>query len=207
MISKPLEDHPERNVIRLELRHNRTLEGLSDSERQALERQLVIVDCAKGDHLLHQGVHEMEQYFVLGGVLKRVVTNAEAKEMILRFADVNEMETSYAAWRLNSPTPYSIVCLTKARVARLPMPAWVQFLDQHPKLKVSFEYEVMQLMSEVMAHTITLHLLDAPGRVRRFMRKHPALYEQLPQKELAAYLNLTTETMSRLKRHGKISSL
>jgi len=114
------------------------------------------------------------------------------------------METSYAAWRLNTPTPYSIVSVTKARVAKLPLPTWVAFLERHPALKANFEYEVMRLMSEVMAHTITLHLLDAPGRVRRFMRKHPALHEQLPQKELAAYLNLTTETLSRLRSRGKI---
>ena len=63
------------------------------------------MDCHKGDYLLHQGVHEMEQYFVLEGILKRVVTTPEAKEMILRFADVNEMETSYAAWQLKTPTP------------------------------------------------------------------------------------------------------
>ncbi len=43
----------------------------------------------------------------------------------------------------------------------------------------------MKLMSEVMAHTITLHLLDAPGRVRRFMRKHADLADRLPKKELA----------------------
>ena len=30
-------------------------------------------------------------------------------------------------------------------------------------------------MSEILAHTITLHLLDAPGRVSRFLRKHPEL--------------------------------
>lgn len=204
MHSKHIDDHPERNVIRLELRQNRSLAILGDDARKELERHLVIVDCAKGEHLLHQGVHEMEQYFVLGGILKRVVTNANAKEMILRFTDVGDMETSYAAWRLNTPTPYSIVCVTKARVAKLSLPAWVDFIERHPALKSSFEYEVMKLMSEVMAHTITLHLLDAPGRVRRFMRKHPELQERLPQKELAAYLNLTTETMSRLKRRGKI---
>ena len=67
----------------------------------------------------------MEQYFILDGILKRVVTNPEGKEMILRFADERDMETSYAAWRLSTPTPYSIVCVTKARVAKLPMPHWV----------------------------------------------------------------------------------
>lgn len=199
-----LESHPERNVIRVELRHNLVLRELQDDERRELEHHIQIVDAPKGSYLLHQGVHEMEQYFVLGGLLKRVVTNAEAKEMILRFADEKNIETSYAAWRLNTPTPYSIVCMTKARVAKLPMPVWVDFLDRHPKVKAAFEYEVMRLMSEVMAHTITLHLLDAPGRVHRFERKHPELAERIPKKELAAYLNIAAETLSRLKQRGKI---
>ena len=203
MISTAIDNHPERNVIRVELRQNVVLREMTEDERRELESHLVILDCAKGDALLHQGVHEMEQYFVLGGILKRVVTNAEAKEMILRFTDERGIETSYAAWRLNTPTPYSIACLTKARVAKLPMQTWVAFMDRHPKFKASFEYEVMRLMSEVMAHTITLHLLDAPGRVHRFERKHPELAERIPKKELAAYLNLSAETLSRLKQQGK----
>ena len=196
--------HPERTIIRLQLRQNVMLKKMSDAERDELAQSLSIVDCAKGEYLLHQGVHEMEQYFLLEGILKRVVANADAKEMILRFTDERDIETSYAAWRLNTPTPYAIVSVTKARVAKLSMPQWVEFLDRHPQFKAEFEYEVMRLMSEIMAHTITLHLLDAPGRVHRFMRKHGDLAERIPKKELAAYLNLSAETLSRLKQRGKI---
>jgi len=199
-----LDSHPERNVIRVQLAQNVVLKEMLEGERKELEPHLVVVDCAKGETLLNQGVHEMEQYFVLDGILKRVVANADAREMILRFADERDIETSYAAWRLNTPTPYSIVALTKARVAKLPMPTWVDFIDRHPKFKATFEHEVMRLMSEIMAHTITLHLLDAPGRVRRFVRKHPELTERIPKKELATYLNLSAETLSRLKQRGKI---
>ena len=199
-----IENHPEKNVIRVQLTQNAVLSELTDAERIELEQLLVVVDCPKGDFLLHQGVHEMEQYFVLDGILKRVVSNDQAKEMILRFSDERDMETSYAAWRLGSPTPYSIVSVTKARVAKLPLPLWVAFMDKHPSIKASFEYSVMRLMSEIMAHTITLHLLDAPGRVNRFMRKQPELFERLPKKELASYLNLSAETLSRLKQKGKI---
>lgn len=204
MISSSIENHSGRNVIRVQLRQNLVLKEMTDDERAALEPQLTVVDCNKGDVLLHQGVHDMEQYFVLDGILKRVVTSSAAKEMILRFADERDVETSYAAWRLNTPTPYSIVCVTKARVAKLPLPAWVAFIDSHPQVKARFEYEVMRLMSEIMAHTITLHLLDAPGRVHRFERKHPELADRIPKKELAAYLNLSAETLSRLKQRGKI---
>jgi len=62
----------------------------------------------------------------------------------------------------------------------------------------------MRVMSEIMAHTITLHLLDASGRVHRFARKHPDLVERIPQKQLASYLNLSAETLSRLRHSGKI---
>ncbi|MBI3067367.1 MAG: Crp/Fnr family transcriptional regulator, partial [Betaproteobacteria bacterium] len=116
----------------------------------------------------------------------------------------SDIDTSYAAWRLKKPIPYSIRAVTKVRAAKLSMQQWVQFLERHPVIKSEFEFEIMKLMSEVMAHTITLHLLDAPGRVRRFMRKHPELVERLPKKELASYLNLSPETLSRLKRRGKI---
>ena len=111
------------------------------------------------------------------------------------------------AWRLRTPAPYSIRAVTKAHVAKLSMEAWVEYLERHPAIKGDFEYEVMHLMSEVMAHTITLHLLDAAGRVQRFLRKHPDLYGRVPMKELASHLNLSAETMSRLKQKGKVQAI
>jgi CRP-like cAMP-binding protein len=132
-----------------------------------------------------------------------VVSNKDGKEMILRIAAEHDLETSYAAWRLGTPTPYGIVCITKARVARMPLEDWVTFLGTRPVAKQAFEQFVMRLMSEIMAHTITLHLLDAPGRVQRFERKHAELVDRIPQKQLASYLNLSAETLSRLRRKAK----
>ncbi len=199
-----LVNHSERTEVSELLRRNIVLRRLAPEAFRSLEPLLAVVDYRKGDVLLTQGAHDMEQYFVLDGVLKRVVSNPEGKEMILRFAKEDDMETSYAAWRLRTPAPYSIRAVTKARVAKLPLPQWAAFLEDNPELKDDFEYEVMFLMSEVMAHTITLHLLDAPGRVHRFLRKHPELSERVPKKELASYLNLSAETLSRLKHAGKI---
>jgi CRP/FNR family transcriptional regulator, dissimilatory nitrate respiration regulator len=199
-----LADHPERRAIRLHLRHNVVVKALDDAELDELEPMLEIIDCRKQATLVEQGVREMGQYFVLEGILKRVVSNKAAREMILRFAAEDDIETSYAAQRLGTPTPYAIVSVTRARVAQLPLPEWVAFVERHPRVKQAFEYEVMRLMSEIMAHTITLHLLDAPGRVHRFLRKHAELVDRLPKKELASYLNISPETLSRLKHQGKI---
>ncbi|MDE1989696.1 MAG: Crp/Fnr family transcriptional regulator, partial [Betaproteobacteria bacterium] len=110
-------------------------------------------------------------------------------------------ETCYAAWTLGTRSPYSIIALRKTIVAKCSMPAWKTFLDDHKTLKHDFEYQVMRHMSDIMAHTITLHLLDAAGRMARFQRKHPEFLEQLTKKDLAQYLNIAPETLSRLIHH------
>jgi len=194
--------HPQRNTIRLQLRNCLVLKDLNASAWTDLEPRLEVADFCKSDLLVHQGHGAMEQFFILDGILKRVVSDPKGKEMILRFAAESDMDTSYAAWRLGRPLPYSIVAVTKVRVAKLSMLHWVEFLECHAAVKAHFEYEVMSLMSEVMAHTITLHLLDAPGRLSRFKRKHPELLNRIPKKELASYLNLTPETLSRLKKRN-----
>jgi len=192
--------HPQHNTVRLQLRQNLIFNDMAQADWADLEPLLEIADYNKGSPLVQQGHSAMEQFFILDGILKRVVSNAEGKEMILRFAAETDMDTSYAAWRLGTPMPYSIVAVTKVCAAKLSMQHWVDFIECHAAVKARFEYEVMRLMSEVMAHTITLHLLDAPGRLSRFMRKHPELAARIPKKELAAYLNLTPETLSRLNR-------
>jgi len=195
-----LATHPQRNTIRLQLRQCLVLQDMSAVQWDELEPLLSVAEYRKGDLLVRQGDTEMEQFFILDGMLKRVVSNAEGREMILRFAGESDMDTSYAAWRLGTPMPYSIVAVTKVRTVKLGLPQWVEFMEHHPDVMSRFEYDVMKLMSEVMAHTITLHLLDAPGRLSRFQRKHAELAGRIPKKELAAYLNLTPETLSRLKQ-------
>jgi CRP-like cAMP-binding protein len=199
-------NHPQRNTIRLQLKQNLVLREMPSSAWNELEPRLEIAEYRKGEPLVRQGGTSMEQFFILDGILKRVASNQQGKEMILRFAAETDMDTSYAAWRLKTPIPYSIAAVTKVRVARLSMPHWVEFLDRQGEVKLRFEYEVMRLMSEVMAHTITLHLLDAPGRLARFMRKHQDLLGRIPKKELASYLNLTPETLSRLRRRVSAAS-
>src|SRR5436190_10857645 len=98
-----------------------------------LEPLLSIADYRKGDPLVRQGGEEMEQFFILEGMVKRVVSSPQGREMILRFAAETEMDTSYAAWRLRTPLPYSIVAVTRVRTAELPLSVWAQFMEHHPE--------------------------------------------------------------------------
>src|SRR5215813_14052507 len=137
-----LDCHPESKIIRLQLRQNLALKQLDAAQWRELGPLLEVVDYPKGELLEHQGDWSMEQYFIIEGILKRVVSNAQGKEMILRFAAEDDIDTSYAAWRLKTPIPYSIRAVTKGRAARVPMQQWVHFLERHPAVKNGFEYEI-----------------------------------------------------------------
>jgi CRP-like cAMP-binding protein len=91
----PLVNHPERSVTRLQLKQHKALEGLNDDDRAELETHLAVIDARKGDFLLHQGACKVAQHFILDGILKRVVSNQDGKDMILRFADERDMETRH----------------------------------------------------------------------------------------------------------------
>src|SRR4051812_17817895 len=88
----PPPPHPEAKIIRVQLRQNLALRHLDAAQWQELEPVLEIEDYPKGDTLENQGDHSMEQYFILDGILKRVVSNAEGKEMILRFAAETDID-------------------------------------------------------------------------------------------------------------------
>ncbi len=199
-----ISNHPEKNIIRVQLTQNAVLKEMTPEEMAQLEPLLVIDDHHKGDCLLRQGDRELDVIFVLDGILKRSVSNKNAKEMILRFTCERHFEATYASWKLNRSAPFSVIAVTKTRVAKIPLSQWVDFIGDNPRLKELFEVEVLSIMNGIMAHTITLHLLDAPGRVHRFLRVNPELYDRMPKKELASYLNLSAETLSRLKNQGKI---
>lgn len=202
----PLLTHPERNYIRLQLQENVLLAQLDASAHAELVALLAVFDCHRGEFLQRQGDRELRQYFVLDGLLKRIVTSNDGKEMTLRFAKERDMETSYDAWRLETPALHSVVCVTKARVACLPIVEWSAFLDRHPKAKQVFEDCVMRMTSAMMGHAVSLHMLDAPGRVHDFSFRNPELMDCLPQKELASHLNLSAETLCRLVRRTALNA-
>src|SRR5258706_14663905 len=103
--------HPQCNSLRLQLHRNLLLRDMTAEQWRELEPLLAAGEVAKGEYLLRQGGEQMEQIFILDGMLKRVVSNPEGREMILRFAAENEMDTSYAASRLRTPGPSSIAAV------------------------------------------------------------------------------------------------
>lgn len=200
----PLPNHPQRNVLRLQLRRNPLLAVLDDAQFAPLAEQLVVQEAHRGECLLEQGGRELRQFFVVEGLVKRIVCSPQGREMALRFAGEGDFETCYDAWRRHDAAPYSIVCAARCVVASVSMQEWCAFMSQHAAARQVFHECIAALGESLVEHAIGLLLLDAPSRVNAFSRQHPSLVGRLMQKDLASHLNLSAETLCRLSRRAEL---
>lgn len=196
----PLSDHPQRHFLRLRLQRHPLLDGLDEAALAGLVEVVTMHEAQRGECLLEQGSTEPRQFFVLEGLLKRVVTSAQGREMTLRFAGDGDFETCYDPWRRRAPVPYSVVTAARSSVASLPMGDWVGFLARHPDAQQAFHDRVVWLGQSLVEHAVELLMLDAPARVDAFAQRHPQLVGRLVQRDLASHLNLSAETLCRLAR-------
>jgi CRP-like cAMP-binding protein len=198
-----LAEHPLRNTIRLQLKSHPLLAGLSEAALAELFEALTIEEGQRGQRLMEQGSRELRHYFILEGMLKRVVTSAEGREMTLSFAPEGDMETCYEARQAQAGCGFAIVCAKRALVASLPLDAWCAFIGRYPVAHQAFQERLLQLGAAIVDHAVALLLLDAPSRVHRFSFRHPDLVRRLPQKDVASHLNLSPETLCRLTRRHR----
>jgi CRP-like cAMP-binding protein len=195
----PLQNHPQRHTLRLQLGRNTLLADLDDTAVSELAGLLVVDEAQRGDYLLEQGGCGLRQFFVLAGLLKRIVTSPRGREVTLRFAGDGDFETCHdACSRRQAAVPYSVVAAARSCVASLPMNDWYNFLDRHPQARQAFDERIAALGQSLVEHAVGLLLLDAPARVDAFSRLHPNLIGRLVQKDLASHLNLSAETLCRL---------
>jgi len=99
----------------------------------------------------NQGSLSMDQYFILDGILKRVVSNAQGKEMILRFARRATSTRATRRWRLGTPVPTRSAVSRKCALRSSP---WNSGCGSWSTTSRSERLRVRdhELMSEVMAH-------------------------------------------------------
>jgi CRP-like cAMP-binding protein len=199
-MKQPLSTHPQRHFLRLQLTRHPLLAGLDEAAIGELAEAIQIHDASRGECLLAQGSVDAQQFFVIEGLIKRIVTSPQGREMTLRFAGEGEFETCYDAWRRHDAVAYSVVCAASGIVASLPMSVWCAFLARHPQAQHAFHDRVVALGQTLVEHAVGLLLLDAPARVDAFSQRHPSLIKRLVQKDIASHLNLSAETLCRLAR-------
>ena len=156
-----------------------------------------------GDHILRQGDECSDVFFIRSGILKAYYIGADGKEHIKSFQPEGSIISSLVALTDNEPATFSLVALEPGEIVALPYAtllqaaerdiglanALINFLSAYGRRKERREYELLCLAPE--------------DRYTKMLMETPSLAERISQADLAAYIGVTPQALSRIKRRIK----
>jgi CRP/FNR family transcriptional regulator len=183
--------------------HIRKISPLTDAEWAFVSPLFTPKKLRKHQYLVQQGDPVPCDFWVVDGLLKAYAIDEDGKEHILQFAMEDWWCTDYQAYQNKTKAEINIDCIEAGEVLclkfadREKMCAKVQAMEHFFRVKSSLGYIALQ------KRIISLLKEPAEKRFHNLVKQYPQLARRVPKKDLAAYLGVSRETLSRLDHRFK----
>ncbi|TCC97961.1 Crp/Fnr family transcriptional regulator [Pedobacter frigidisoli] len=175
---------------------------LDASETAQLKIVLQQKTVKKHDFLLSQGKICRHIYFVNKGCLRTYYTDREGLQYNISFCPENWWAVDIASFSRQQPAFYAIAALEDTDVLYISFTELEKLYTNIPKLERFFRI-LTQNGFNLYQHRITSGLSKtAEERYRMFQKQYPGLEQRITQKQVAAYLGITTVFLSRLRKRN-----
>lgn len=163
------------------------------------EQHIESVDYRKKAFLTRSGETENYIYFLLQGVTRQFFMDGE-REICLDFGFKNNLISSYVSFLDRKPSQLSIQALTPIKALRVHCDA-VQHLHNRSKNSERFGRLVAEhLYRSKLQREMLLLSLGAEEKYRYLLSKQPEFVQMIPVKDIASYLGIHPETLSRIRK-------
>lgn len=138
--------------------------------------------------------------YVYTGCFKYTVRNdAEEKDYITGFAFKNEFVADYPNCLYGKTSKVKIESISESKVHIVDGTAVLNLLTDNTE-RLLCGLKIMEgLFEQVYSNYIDTYSLDARGRYERLMDRCPQIVQQLPLKDIASYLRLHPNTVSKIR--------
>ncbi|MFI8685780.1 Crp/Fnr family transcriptional regulator [Rossellomorea sp. NPDC077527] len=181
--------------------------NLSDSELEKLTVDVPVATYKKGTILLHQGEVPYKCYFVLKGCVRQYAVNENGIEHTYNFFTEEQSVTIFNQHTTDRSSKYSLSCLEDCTLVVGDLATEQAAYDMHPVLEVMTR-KMMQEDMGAMRDDFSSFISSTPEeRFHGLMEKRPELIDRVPQYQLASYLGIKPESLSRIKKRSEASHL
>ncbi|MBO2010783.1 Crp/Fnr family transcriptional regulator [Hymenobacter negativus] len=171
------------------------------NEIAQIEAVSVVRSVRKRQYLLQAGDIWSYNAFVVNGCLRTYSVDAKGAEHILNFAMENWWIGDRESLTTGHPSRYNIEAIEDSTVILINKEDFDHLRQQIPALHelVNNILHRSFLASQNRIHSAISY--SAEEKYREFLLKYPAIALRIPQHMVASYLGMTTETLSRIRRH------
>lgn len=170
---------------------------LSDDEKNALVSLDIFRSVKKGDILLSEGECSMEGYFVLKGCIRTYyIIGGEEKTT----AFYTEMEGLTPACVINrKASEYYISCVEDSIITASNPDMEVEIFEKFPKFETLCRILSEELLVKEQINFDEFKTSSPEQRYLNLLQKKPDLIQRVPQHQLASYLGIKPQSLSRIR--------
>lgn len=176
-----------------------TIIPLTQEESDAIAATMFIKQFKKGDILLREGQISIEAYFVLEGCVRQYYL-VDGEEKIINFFTENQWVVSIKSFGENLPANHFLACSEDCSLVVGNKEKEEDLYRRFPKLE-TISRKVMEKVFAEQQEIMGSYFTDTPEqRYLKLLNTRPALFQRLPQYQLASYIGVKPESLSRIRK-------
>jgi CRP-like cAMP-binding protein len=179
------------------------LSVLDEQEIASIGALLVVQDFKKGTTLLQQGEISTLCYFVLKGCIRQYCTVDTADitaEKTVEFFTEKQAVVLFSSYGQQMPSKYGFVCAEDSTLIVGDIAQEYAMYQQFPKLLAITRSMVEQSFGNTQEEFATFITSTPQERYQHLLSTRPTLVQRVPQHQIASYLGITPESLSRIRR-------
>ena len=182
------------------IQHIHQIQPLSDAEMEELSARVTLKKLRRKQFLLQEGDLCSHYNFVLKGCLRMYRLDQKGSEHILQFATENWWITDIGSFHQEIPSLLFIDALEPAEVLQIKKADLIHLYTHHPKFDRYFRVLVENAFVKMQERVLQNISSTAEERYLSFLKNYPNLSNRIPQVQIAAYIGVTPEFLSKIRQ-------
>ncbi|WP_042197231.1 Crp/Fnr family transcriptional regulator [Paenibacillus camerounensis] len=186
------------------LKYMTGLSSLSEEEQQAILDEISIEEFKKGTVLFRQGDLTSNCYFILEGCVRQYSVDEAGREVTSNFYTEEEAIVNFNYHRTDKSSDYTLQCVEDCVMVTGSLDTEQQMYAKYSELETMTRRMIEANFGKIQADFAAFIASSPEERYKDLCAKRPSLIGRVPQHQLASYLGMSPESLSRIKK--RISS-
>lgn len=174
---------------------------IEESVLEVILSKFKIKKIKKGDLILKRGQIAYQYFFINSGAL-RFFYGEEDQQLTAWVVFQNEFFAEISSLNPQKPTRFNIEAIENSELFYIDKPEMEKLYKQFPAWqefgRITWEAMAVRMINQI----ISFQTLSAEERYLEFM-KNPELLQRVPVKQIASYLGITPNALSRIRKNIK----